>query len=190
MEDLRARQGDRKDRLGAHRVLRSSANEATYEGESGQLDAGDRWPACSSGIRCDRAARRLGHERQRAVASRRRCSQQRLVSRSQLSVGSFELADHLHEFRDPPGRYPKWLLHRCVGPRTGKQIWRTARVDEIPTWGTPSILTSASGRSELVTNGTKIRGYDPGNGQAAVDLRTELGNHRRHSGVAATVSCS
>jgi PQQ-like domain/Ankyrin repeats (many copies) len=48
---------------------------------------------------------------------------------------------------------------------TGKQIWRTARVDEIPTWGTPSILTSASGRSELVTNGTKIRGYDPETGK-------------------------
>ena len=48
---------------------------------------------------------------------------------------------------------------------TGKQLWRTARVDEIPTWGTPSILTSAPGRSELVTNGTKIRGYDPGTGK-------------------------
>jgi outer membrane protein assembly factor BamB len=44
---------------------------------------------------------------------------------------------------------------------TGKQLWKTARADEIPTWGTPALLTGQSGRTELVTNGTKIRGYDP-----------------------------
>ena len=48
---------------------------------------------------------------------------------------------------------------------TGKQVWRTPRVDELPTWGTPAIVTSATGRSELVTNGTKIRGYDPATGK-------------------------
>ena len=48
---------------------------------------------------------------------------------------------------------------------TGRQIWKTERADEIPTWGTPAIVTSASGRAELVTNGTKIRGYDPATGQ-------------------------
>jgi outer membrane protein assembly factor BamB len=48
---------------------------------------------------------------------------------------------------------------------TGKQIWNTARTDEIPTWGTPAIITGPSGRSELVTNGTKIRGYDPATGK-------------------------
>ena len=44
---------------------------------------------------------------------------------------------------------------------TGKQLWKTPRADEIPTWGTPALLTGPSGRTELVTNGTKIRGYDP-----------------------------
>ena len=48
---------------------------------------------------------------------------------------------------------------------TGKQLWKTPRVDEVPTWGTPAIVTSMSGRSELVTNGTKIRGYDPATGK-------------------------
>jgi hypothetical protein len=48
---------------------------------------------------------------------------------------------------------------------TGKQLWKTARADEIPTWGTPSIVSSAAGRDELVTNGTKIRGYDPATGK-------------------------
>jgi outer membrane protein assembly factor BamB len=48
---------------------------------------------------------------------------------------------------------------------TGKQLWKTARTEEIPTWGTPAIVTARSGRSELVTNGTKIRGYDPTTGK-------------------------
>jgi len=48
---------------------------------------------------------------------------------------------------------------------TGKQIWKTPRADEIPTWGTPAVVPSTSGRGELVTNGTKIRGYDPATGR-------------------------
>ena len=48
---------------------------------------------------------------------------------------------------------------------TGKQLWKTARTDEIPTWGTPAIVRASSGRSELVTNGTKVRGYDPATGK-------------------------
>ena len=48
---------------------------------------------------------------------------------------------------------------------TGKQLWKTARADEIPTWGTPALVTAVTGRTELVTNGTKIRGYDPGTGK-------------------------
>jgi len=48
---------------------------------------------------------------------------------------------------------------------TGKQLWKTVRPDEIPTWGTPSIVNMASGRDELVTNGTKVRGYDPATGK-------------------------
>jgi outer membrane protein assembly factor BamB len=47
---------------------------------------------------------------------------------------------------------------------TGKLLWKTARTDEIPTWGTPALVRSAAGRDELVTNGTKIRGYDPATG--------------------------
>ena len=48
---------------------------------------------------------------------------------------------------------------------TGKQMWRTARTDEIPTWGTPAIVGASAGRTELVTNGTKVRGYDPTSGK-------------------------
>ena len=46
----------------------------------------------------------------------------------------------------------------------GEELWRTSRDDEIPTWGTPTIATGESG-DELITNGTRVRGYDPETGR-------------------------
>ncbi len=46
---------------------------------------------------------------------------------------------------------------------TGKQLWKTSR-DEIPTWSTPTVYFG-DGRSEIITNGTKIRAYDPTDGR-------------------------
>jgi outer membrane protein assembly factor BamB len=44
--------------------------------------------------------------------------------------------------------------------KDGKQVWKTPR-EEIPSWGTPTIVESKA-RVELVTNATKAaRGYDP-----------------------------
>ncbi|HWQ03389.1 MAG TPA: PQQ-binding-like beta-propeller repeat protein, partial [Candidatus Nitrosotenuis sp.] len=44
--------------------------------------------------------------------------------------------------------------------KSGKELWRTMR-DEIPSWGTPTVVESKT-RAELVTHATKfIRGYDP-----------------------------
>ena len=45
----------------------------------------------------------------------------------------------------------------------GKQVWRTPREGEISTWGTPTIFR-AGGRDQIVTNGTKVRGYDAATG--------------------------
>ena len=42
----------------------------------------------------------------------------------------------------------------------GQQIWKTPR-EEIPSWGTPTIVVGPE-RTELVTGATKFaRGYDP-----------------------------
>ncbi|MCP3982336.1 MAG: PQQ-binding-like beta-propeller repeat protein [bacterium] len=42
---------------------------------------------------------------------------------------------------------------------TGKELWRTAR-DEVPTWGSPTVVES-EGRTQVVVNGWKhIGGYD------------------------------
>lgn len=47
---------------------------------------------------------------------------------------------------------------------TGKTAWKTDR-DEIPSWGTPTVATTAAG-PELVANASNyIRGYDPRNGK-------------------------
>jgi outer membrane protein assembly factor BamB len=45
---------------------------------------------------------------------------------------------------------------------TGEEAWRVAR-DEPSTWATPNILR-APGGDELVTNGQKVRAYDPATG--------------------------
>ena len=52
----------------------------------------------------------------------------------------------------------------------GAKLWETGREDEIPTWSTPTIARGSQG-DELITNGTKIRGYDPVTGK----LRWTLG---------------
>ena len=46
---------------------------------------------------------------------------------------------------------------------TGREIWQTPRPDEVSTWATPTLLQGPNG-DELVTNGTKVRGYDPATG--------------------------
>ena len=46
----------------------------------------------------------------------------------------------------------------------GRELWRTTR-EEIPSWGSPTVIESEK-RAELVTNATKFaRGYDPETGR-------------------------
>jgi len=47
---------------------------------------------------------------------------------------------------------------------SGNEVWKTIREDEISTWGTPTVVSGKAG-DELVTNGTKVRGYDPKTGK-------------------------
>jgi outer membrane protein assembly factor BamB len=47
----------------------------------------------------------------------------------------------------------------AYGLKTGEQVWKTLR-DEIPSWGSPSIIQTKEG-AQVVANGTNfIRGYD------------------------------
>jgi outer membrane protein assembly factor BamB len=47
---------------------------------------------------------------------------------------------------------------------TGKAVWKTER-DELPSWGSPTVVTTSAG-PELVTNASNfVRGYDPATGE-------------------------
>ena len=47
--------------------------------------------------------------------------------------------------------------------KDGTQAWKTAR-DEVPSWSSPTVHRGKD-RDELITNGSKIRGYDPKSGK-------------------------
>ena len=52
----------------------------------------------------------------------------------------------------------------ALNAETGETIWKTAR-QELPSWGTPTVVTTPSG-PELVTNASNfVRGYDPKTGK-------------------------
>jgi outer membrane protein assembly factor BamB len=90
-----------------------------------------------------------------------------------LDSGWFYDADYQWGFGSSPIRYENLVIVQCdVGKDSflaayhvadGKEAWRKAR-DEIPSWGTPTIIEGPQ-RVELVTNATKYaRGYDPHTG--------------------------
>jgi outer membrane protein assembly factor BamB len=52
----------------------------------------------------------------------------------------------------------------ALDAKTGKTVWKTDR-DELPSWGTPSVLDTKDG-PQLVTNASKfVRAYDPKTGK-------------------------
>jgi outer membrane protein assembly factor BamB len=87
-----------------------------------------------------------------------------------LDAGWFYDADYQWGFGSSPVLYRGLVIVQCdVGKNSflaayrvadGKEAWRVAR-DEIPSWGTPTVVEGPR-RAELVTNATKYaRGYDP-----------------------------
>jgi outer membrane protein assembly factor BamB len=91
-----------------------------------------------------------------------------------LDSGWFYDAEYQWGFGSSPILYRGLVIVQCdVGKNSflaafraadGKEVWRKSR-DEIPSWGTPTIV-EGPGRVELVTNATKYaRGYDPLTGQ-------------------------
>jgi outer membrane protein assembly factor BamB len=86
-----------------------------------------------------------------------------------LNAGWFFDPDYEWGFGSSPIIYKNMVILQCDiqkdsfiaawDLKTGKEVWRTMR-DEIPSWGTPTVV-EAGGRAELVANASKfIRGYD------------------------------
>ncbi|HEX5272032.1 MAG TPA: PQQ-binding-like beta-propeller repeat protein, partial [Gemmataceae bacterium] len=100
-----------------------------------------------------------------------------------LDSGWFYDADYQWGFGSSPIIYKGLAIVQCdVGKGSfiaafrvedGKEVWRKSR-DEIPSWGTPTVVDEP-GRAELVTVATNFaRGYDPLTGE-------ELWRLGRHS---------
>jgi outer membrane protein assembly factor BamB len=91
-----------------------------------------------------------------------------------LDSGFFFDSDYQWGFGSSPLIYGDTVILQCdTGKNSfiaayrlsdGNRVWSTPR-DEIPSWGTPTVV-EANGRADLVTNGTKFaRGYDPATGK-------------------------
>jgi outer membrane protein assembly factor BamB len=91
-----------------------------------------------------------------------------------LDSGWFFDADYQWGFGSSPVIWEDLVIVQCdVGKGSflaayrvtdGKEVWRKSR-DEVPSWGTPTIVPGPM-RTELVTNATKFaRGYDPRTGE-------------------------
>lgn len=94
-----------------------------------------------------------------------------------INAGWFFQPDYEWGFGSSPVLYGDWVILQCDSQRdsflaaydlaTGAEVWRTPR-EEVPTWGTPTVLRSKSPKDadEIVTNGTRaIRGYDAQTGR-------------------------
>jgi outer membrane protein assembly factor BamB len=91
-----------------------------------------------------------------------------------LDSGWFYDADYQWGFGSSPVLFGDWAIVQCdVGKGSflaayaladGHEVWRTPR-DEVPSWGTPTVV-EWPGRAEVVTNGTHFaRGYDARTGK-------------------------
>jgi outer membrane protein assembly factor BamB len=89
-------------------------------------------------------------------------------------VGAYDSPEYEWGTASSPILYKDLALFQCdqqkgsfliaLDRKTRKTVWKTER-DELPSWGTPTIVPS-KGRAELVTNGSNfVRGYDPATGK-------------------------
>jgi outer membrane protein assembly factor BamB len=96
------------------------------------------------------------------------------VDLGRLDVGAYDLPSFEWGSASSPIIWNGLVILQCdtqtdsfllaLDATTGKTAWKTDR-DEIPSWGTPTVATTASG-PELVANASNyIRGYDPRNGK-------------------------
>lgn len=87
-----------------------------------------------------------------------------------LDCGAYDAPEYEWGPASSPIIYQNLLIVQCdtqnedfllaCNLNTGDTVWRTER-DELPSWGTPTIVTDSS-RDELVTNSSNyIYGYDP-----------------------------
>ncbi len=91
-----------------------------------------------------------------------------------LNVGAYDLPSYEWGSASSPVLWNDRVIVQCdtqgdsfvaaFDLETGRELWRSMR-DELPSWGTPTVISSAA-RTEVVTNGSNfIRGYDVADGR-------------------------
>ena len=96
------------------------------------------------------------------------------VDLGRLDAGAYDLPSYEWGTASSPIIWKDLVILQCdtqadsfiiaLDVNTGKTVWKTDR-DEIPSWGSPTVVTTAKGE-ELVTNASNfIRGYDPRTGK-------------------------
>jgi outer membrane protein assembly factor BamB len=96
------------------------------------------------------------------------------VDLGRLDVGAYDIPTFEWGSASSPIIWKDLVILQCdtqtdsfilaLNANTGKTIWKTDR-DEIPSWGTPTVVSTSKG-DELVTNASNfIRGYDPRTGK-------------------------
>jgi outer membrane protein assembly factor BamB len=96
------------------------------------------------------------------------------VDLGRLDVGAYDLAGYEWGPASSPVIWNDLVILQCdnqndsfviaLNASTGQTVWKTDRA-ELPSWGTPTVMPTASG-PVLVTNASNfIRGYDAGSGK-------------------------
>lgn len=96
------------------------------------------------------------------------------VDLGRLDVGAYDIPTYEWGPASSPIIWNDLVIVQCdtqtdsfllaLDAATGKTVWKTDR-EEIPSWGTPTVVTTSAG-PELVTNASNfIRGYDPRTGK-------------------------
>ena len=137
----------RQSAVGAHGLHRCAEDETAHQGQSGELDAGHRRAARRRRVRLGGACWSRGTSTARAaLACHARHGRQRMVLRSDLSMGTRQLARHLPQSSGSPGGHAEGAGTSRPGTwRLGQAGLEDARQDEISTWGTPTLVRLPTG---------------------------------------------
>ena len=157
--------------------------QAAHQEQPGQLHAGHRRPPRRGGVRIGGPAGRVGLSTARSCGAS--ISARSTADGSSIPPSSGATPARRSSTATRSSCRPTCRRARISRPgivATGKQLWKTARADEISTWGTPTIARTRR-RPRRARHqrhqGPRLRS---GHGQAAVDARAELGDHDRHAG--------
>ena len=96
------------------------------------------------------------------------------VDLGRLNLGAYDIPTYEWGHASSPVIWNNLVIIQCdtqddsfllaLDAETGKTVWKTER-DELPSWGTPTVVETSKG-PELVTNASNfVRGYDPRSGR-------------------------